>query len=742
MRKSEYVLFEEREAANFYEMYPIGNGSLGGSVYGTLPKMRLGINHDTLWTGDASSPFDGWGTEDFLAARGAALRGEYRKATEEISNRFGKYDAACFQAPGNLYFDFGEAEYTAYRRSLNLRDAIAEVAFSQNGTPIRVSYIASNPDSAIFAHITAEKAVNFAVIPDFSLATEQKMASGTLIINGECPIASERHRERGSFPPDLVGKRGVRFSCAVCVTGDGDIACTEKGIFVKNATAITVAVCIFTSYAEGRAHGRKGYEEEAISSVLAASRYSFDEALARHIADVRTYFDRVSLSFDSRDRSNLPTSERIRSFEGEDGTLDGDLVTLSYNLSRYLLIASSREGGMPPNLQGIWNDSPYPPWCGNYTTNINLQMNYWGAFSSGLFELFEPLEHYTRILAKNGEACARTIYGARGFAAHHNSDIFGYSAPTYGKTRWFFFPFAGAWTVGELYRKYEYTQDAAYLARIYPLLEGCAQFALDTLVDDGEYFIFAPGASPENDYLADGEICEVARSSSMFGALIREALANFIGASDRLGIENSDVLRAREVFPRLLPIRTTDDGCIEEWYFGNRTPENFAEKDPGHRHTSHLYDLYPAHNITLADKALAKAAKKSLDVRDAGKAMGWSAVWRMCMRARLGDSEAVTELLRRYFTYVAADAYTAVTTEVTGVYCNLLSAHPFQIDANLGFAAAVAEMLVGEKDGELIPLPALPKGLSSGSVRGLYVRGDRRVDMTFSDGRVTEFKVY
>ena len=306
-------------------------------------------------------------------------------------------------------------------------------------------------------------------------------------------------------------------------------------------------------------------------------------------------------------------------------------------------------------------------------------------------------------------------------------------------TRWSFFPLSLCWLVRRFYENYEYTGDRTALARIYPVIRAAAEFVLDMLVDDGDYLIIAPATSPENAYLdAEGRECEVARSSTMFGALVRDILFILVRADEALDIKDALADRARAAMPRLLPLRLLEDGRIEEFYFG-KDSHDFTEAEVHHRHLSHLYDLYPARNITSVTPDLFEGARRSLDLRG-DDSTGWSLTWKMNCRARLGDSDAMMRLLSLFFRLVPAHV-TDCGME-GGVYPNLFCAHPpFQIDGNFGFCAAITEMLVGERDGELVLLPALPSAIASGSVDGLRIRGGRRVSFTFLNGRVQKCNV-
>ena len=322
---------------------------------------------------------------------------------------------------------------------------------------------------------------------------------------------------------------------------------------------------------------------------------------------------------------------------------------------------------------------------------------------------------------------------------YYNSDIFGYAEPGFVNPEWSYFPVGFAWLVRELYNKYEYMGDEKYLEKVYPYLSGAAEFFLDTLVFDGEYLILSPGTSAENKYLDEnGKPCTVAKSSTIFASIVREAVTNFIKASEALGKDSELVNRAREAHHKLLPLRITDDGRIEEWYFGGES-KSPAELEPTHRHISHLYDLYPEKLINHETAELANAARESLRVRG-DDATGWSLIWKMCCYARLHDGEGVMRFIKMFFRPVSPEIQNSHAGG--GVYHNLLCAcPPFQIDGSLGFAAAISEMLVGEYCGEILPLPALPKEIKNGKLRGIRVRGQRLVNLEWQDGEITKFEI-
>ena len=560
------------------------------------------------------------------------------------------------------------------------------------------------------------------------------LRGGVITHSGKCPAWGEMHHMRGTNPPDIpIDLEGtVAFTTATALTADREVTVRDGDLAAKGVTAFTVYFATETSFKDGIARGKDGYTALAVSRVESAMARPEAELLAEHISDVQRYYDLVEFTLDAPDTAHIPTSERIARFA--QSTEDLSLVTLQFNYGRYLMIAGSREGSRALNLQGIWNDKMTPPWQSNYTTNINTEMNYWPALACGLADMLEPLESLLRTVEKYGRRAARDIYGARGIAAGHNYNIFGSCTPAPWRVQWGFLPFSFAWLVRELYNKYLYTGDTEYLRSIYGMLEGAAQFAIDTMVDDGSYLIFSPGTSPENTYIhTDGNGYDLATASTFYCSIAYDALKNYIAASESLGIENADVERARQMLPRILTPRITPDGRIEEWYFGGE-PCDPKECDVHHRHISHLFGLYPGDSIDTPE--LMRAASRSLDVRG-DASTGWSLGWKMCCRARLGEGEGLMRLIR-LFVCPAASSYSSENGG-GGVYANLFCAHPpFQIDGNFAFTAAICEMLLAGQDGK----PAFPKELGRGSVRGLRLPHGNAMDMKFADGEVTELRIY
>jgi len=738
MKNCEHVLYENNHATYFTEAYPIGNGHLGGMVYGEPGNMRLGLNHDELWAGYRMGVSEYYDKNWFLDARRLALEGKYLESQKILEEKFARYNSGGYLTLGDLFVSFASDDISDYRRELNLRESRATVDFKSGDNSISFEYIASYPKNVIAIRIASSSPFDFSVEPRLEMIKDQRAEGTRVMLFGECDNLCARQLRRGTLPEDRDMHRGVRFASAVDIVTDGSSHQEDGKLLVKGATESVIYFATETSFKDGCEYGTENFAELCASYLDSAMSIGYWELLSEHVADVTELYDRVELHLASENAvADRPTSERIEAFAA--GEEDNELITLEFNMGRYLLIAASRKGSLATTLQGIWNDKMDAPWCSNYTTNINTEMNYWPALPCAMPELLDPLEKLIRSISVSGAKVARDAFSANGFTASHNADGFGYALPAFGMACWSFFPMSAGWLLRELVNKYDYTLDRDYLESIWDLIYGASEFYLDTLVDDGDYLIFAPGTSPENHYFLGDEQCSVGRSSTMYASIIRETLENLVRASEILGKECELVERAKAAIPRLLPLRITSDGRIEEWYFGG---ESVSPREPEitHRHISHLYDLYPNNKINPREPELFAAARESLRVRG-DEATGWSLGWKMNCYARLRDGEGVMRLLRM-FTRPVPHTVTN-TLHGGGVYTNLFCAHPpFQIDGNFGFTAAIAEMLVICEGDRLELLPALPKELSRGSVKGLAIKGNRRLDLEWDEGRVTKYNIY
>ena len=552
MRKSERLLFENSPAEYFTDAYPIGNGKLGGMVWGDTEKFKIGLNLDELWTGGECAPFDEWNVEDYKEARRLAMAGKFAEASDYLAKTYAKFNAMAYLPLGDLFIDMPKGEVSDYRRELDIYDGLSTVSYKLDGSAVSIGSFASYPDGVIATKLMSEKPISISLYLASQLEYTAVANGDTITLSGVCNARSQYHLERDTLPPDRVGMPCVCFTATVKIDTDGSVSADGKKLVIDGATYICVYFSAASSYSDG--YAAKNTEHAIQSAQIAnyALKKGYEQIFASHTADIHSLFDRMELSLGEEFAEDIPTSERLDKF---DPTKDADLITLVFNFGRYLLISGSREGSRALNLQGIWNNLTSPPWSSNYTTNINAEMNYWPALPTGLTELLGPFEEEVRLIARNGRLAAEKLFGVKGICACHNADIFGFATPVQGFTQWSFFPLAYDWMMRELYNKYEYTLDKEYLASVYDLFEGGAEFILNMLVDDGEYLIFSPGTSPENSFVYNtetGKFSDAAKSSEMYAAIIRDTVRIYIESSEILGKESPLLERAKAARPRLI----------------------------------------------------------------------------------------------------------------------------------------------------------------------------------------------
>ncbi len=719
-RQRDMVLWYRQPAEQWLQAMPLGNGMIGVMVFGGVPQERIALNESSFWSGRPHDYDDTNAFNYFPQIRDLVFADKFQEAERMVNDHFYGIPKAqeAFQPIGDLLLSFGSTNFTDYRRELDMETGVAKVSYRSGDAVITREAFVSWPDRVLVVRISADKPGRVSFAAQFrGPYLETSVASGNgLVMDGQW---------KGPFsaPPTgmagLIARTkgaGLRYEASLLARPEGGTSeATNATLQIRNANAVTLVMAIATSFVNyTNISGDPAATCGQILSGCAGKDYA--SLLQRHEDDFSSLMDRVHLQIGDASQNQKPTDERLKARRA--GGSDVNLDALAFQFGRYLLASSSRAGGQPANLQGIWDEVLLPPWGSKYTVNINLEMNYWPAEVCNLPECTTPLFGLIKDLSETGAKTARDYYNCDGWVVHHNTDLWRGTAPV-DAARYGMWPLGGAWLCLHLWEHYAFSGDKDFLRENYPVMRGAAQFLLELLVEDPKHhWLVTPfSMSPEHTYRdAEGNTASLSPGPTMDIAQIRELFGHCIEASRILGIDEDFRARLVATLPKLPPYQINSHGYLQEWI------EDWTPGTEGHN-VSPNFPLFPGDTITLrGTPELAGAIAKWMETRQAQG--GWITAWDTAVWARLENGEKVEQWLGALVKNSLAD--------------NLHNIRNNQSDASFGLTAAVAEALLQSHAGEISLLPALPPSWSNGSVKGLRARGAFEVDITWREGKLVE----
>ncbi len=736
----------DRPAQFFEEALPVGNGRLGAMVYGGVDCFRLSLNDITLWTGEPDTQsVNPLAYKQLPAVREALDREDYAAADTLVMALQG-HESEKYQPLGALVIDFPDAPTASeYCRKLSLDTATASTTYTtDDGRTFETECFASSPDSVIVVRISSSAAFDARIrllcaLPHLVRADGKRLTNeGYAAYTANSFYVNGQHGEHALYDEG----RGIHFMTIISAENEGgSVAAVGNRLVANGCRELTLYVVNSTSFAGAEKDPvREGldYASEARRNADSALNKGYDLIRTSQLADYQPLFHRVAINLGNTDEAikSLPTDEQLRLYTREKQR-NPELEALYFQFGRYLLISSSRTTAVPANLQGLWNEKLSPAWRSNYTTNINLEENYWAAEAANLSELHLPLLAFVEQMQRTGRQSAESYYNVHaGWCAGHNSDIWAMTNPVgegIANPQWANWPMGGAWLSTHIWEHYLFSRDKGALTAFYPTLRGAADFCLDWLIEKDGELITSFSTSPENMYVTNHGY----KGNTFYGgtadlAIIRECVGDAVAAARELGVDEDFTVRAEAALARLRPYHTGHRGQLLEWY------HDWRDADWTHRHQSHLIGVYPGHQITpLKEPALSLAAIKSLKIKG-NHTTGWSTGWRINLYARLLCAKEAYGMVRTLLRYISPDDYKGKDkTYGGGTYPNLFDAHaPFQIDGNFGGCAGIAEMLVQSDAESITLLPACPAEWASGSVRGLRTRCGAEVEFSWENGEI------